>query len=66
MVGWQLQRLKISELADPVVVELLQPLTAQALALPGCVVLVVNGEGLELRGAFGVVGVVELGEITSE
>jgi mono/diheme cytochrome c family protein len=49
MVARQLQRLKIPQLAEPVVVELLQPLTTEALPLPGGIVVVLNAERIKLR-----------------
>jgi hypothetical protein len=66
VIGWQLEGFEACELGDPVVVELLEVITAEALALPGGVVLVVDFEGLELRRLAAAVGVVERGEIAGE
>jgi hypothetical protein len=66
VIGGKLEGLEIPQLADPVVVELLQPLCAQELPLPDGVVLVEDVQGLELRRLSGAVGVVERGEIAGE
>ena len=47
-IGGQLQRLEIHELGKPVLLQLSEPIAAQALALPGRVVLIKHREGLEI------------------
>jgi hypothetical protein len=58
VIGGELEGFEAGELGNPVVLELMQAITAEALTLPGGVVLVEDVQGLELRRLSGAVGVV--------
>ena len=66
MVAGELEWFETCELGNPVILEGLQAITAEALALPGGVVVVVNCEGLEISRTAAAVGVVQLGEISNK
>lgn len=66
MVAGKIEWFETCELGDPVVLEGLQVITAEALALPDGVVVVFHLQRHQLGGLAGEAGVVQLGEIANQ
>ena len=66
MVAGELERFETCELGNPVVLEGLQAITAEALALPGGVVVILHLQRRQLGSLARAAGVVESGEIASQ